>query len=77
MLQAVSTKRFENYIKHMDKLSATYGPKARALIYQADVEMRTQEFARVKSRLERKHARNAAFSTICATVAGPEKHTME
>ena len=44
--------------------------KAWAIRYQADIEMRTQEFARIKSRLERKHATNAAFRAIWAAAVG-------
>ncbi len=70
MLQVGEPKRFDAYIKHIEGLNNTYGNKAWAILYQADIEMRTQEFARIKSRLERKHARNAAFRAICATAVG-------
>ena len=70
MLQVSEPKRFDAYIKHIEGLYNTYRNKAWAILYQADIEMRTQEFARIKSRLERKHATNAAFRAIWAAAVG-------
>ncbi len=70
MLQVVEPKRFDAYIKHIEGLYNTYGNNAWAILYQADIEMRTQEFARIKSRLERQHAIKAAFRAICASAVG-------
>ena len=61
-LQTVSPQRVDNYIKHLGFLHPLYGDNAWAVIDQSDVEMRTQEFARIEARLDRKHVRDTAFA---------------
>ena len=68
-IQAVSPQRFDNYVNHVGALTTLYGDRAWAIIYQADVEMRTQEFARIKARLDRKHLRDTAFRQIVEGLA--------
>ena len=71
-LETVSPQRFDNYVNFVGSLATVYGDRAWAVIYQADVEMRTQEFARIKARLDRKHHRDIAFRTVCESAAkGP------
>ena len=65
MLQVSEPKRFDAYIKHIEGLYNTYRNKAWAILYQAVIEMRTQEFARIKSRLERQHATSGLPRNLC------------
>ena len=69
MLEVVEPQRMDNYINHIGKLSRNYGKACWSIIYQADCEMRTNEFARIKGRLDRKHRRDSALRNALA-VAG-------
>lgn len=69
-LEAVNPARIDKYINHIDSLHTTYGKDAWGIIYQADVDMRTQEFARIKTRLDRKYNRDEAMRSVIRSVGG-------
>ncbi len=53
MLNLIEPQRVDDYIDFVEELDHLYGPDAWGIIYQGDVEMRTQEMLRIRARLDR------------------------
>lgn len=52
LLGAASAERLDSYCEHIRSLHSRFGPECWDLIYMADVHMRSEQFERIRRRLE-------------------------
>ena len=63
LLRQVKIEPLDLYGEHIRCLHETYGAQAWFLVYQADVRMRSEEFERIRRRLQAQHDRGAPAGT--------------
>ena len=52
LLEAVSAERLDGYAEFLSALAGRFGPKCWDIIYTADVHMRSEQFERIRRRLQ-------------------------
>eukprot|EP00974_Lingulodinium_polyedra_P089267 8656269-Lingulodinium_polyedra.AAC.1 len=66
LLRAVSPEPLDLYGEWIRKLTETYGTSCWWIIYRADVRMRSEEFERIRRRLQLSASRGASLDVLDA-----------
>jgi hypothetical protein len=66
LLNAADPEHLDNYAEHLRALHNNYGPECWFILYTADVRMRSEQFERIRRRLEEAHKSGASGSNSVA-----------